>query len=100
MGNGPVLYFQGTAQFANGLGSVLGDGLRCAGGSVLRLEIVVNSGGNSHYPRVGDPSISVKGLCTPGIVRTYQGWYRDSLMSFCTPETYNLTNGVALAWRP
>jgi hypothetical protein len=99
MGNGPILYFQGTSQFAGGFGSVLGDGLRCVGGSVVRLEIVVNSGGLSQYPRAGDPAISVKGMCVPGVVRMYQGWYRDSA-SFCTPETYNLTNGVTLSWRP
>jgi len=99
MNNGPCLYFQGTGQFAAGLGSVLGDGLRCAAGTVIRLEIMTNIGGASQYPRIGDPLVSVKGMCVPGAVRTYQVWYRDA-MSFCTPETYNLTNGIALAWRP
>jgi Tol biopolymer transport system component len=98
-GNGPMLYFQGTAQFANGFGAVLGDGLRCAGGTVIRLAIVQNTGGGSQYPRPGDPPTSVQGAVLPGTTRTYQGWYRDSA-PFCTPETYNLTNGVALAWRP
>src|SRR5205085_11567520 len=32
--NAPALYFQGTSEQNNGHGSVFGDGLRCAGGSI------------------------------------------------------------------
>ncbi len=99
MSNGPCLYFQGTGPFAAGLGTVLGDGLRCAAGTLIRLDIVANVGGASQYPQAGDPIVSVKGVCTPGSVRTYQVWYRDA-QTFCTPDTYNLTNGIGLVWRP
>ncbi len=99
MTNGPGLYFQGTAQFNSGLGAVLGDGLRCTGGTIIRLGIQPHVSGTSQYPGPGEPSVSVKGLCTVGAVRTYQIWYRDAA-SFCAPETYNLSNGLALAWRP
>jgi len=98
MKDGPCLYFQGTATLNLGLGSVLGDGLRCAAGSVIRLGIRVNVAGSSRYPGVGDLPVSVKGACMPGDVRSYQVWYRDA-QTFCTPETYNLTNGLAFAWQ-
>jgi len=29
----------------------------------------------------------------------HQAWYHDSV-SFCTPNTFNLTNGVTIAWLP
>ncbi len=99
MTNGPGLYFQGTAQFAGGFGAVLGDGLRCAGGTLIRLGIQPHAAGSSYYPGAGDPAVSVKGACAVGNVRTYQVWYRDAA-TFCAPETYSLSNGLALAWRP
>src|SRR5690606_34427 len=45
----PGLYFQGTTRVNSGLGIVFGDGLRCAGGAVTRLGIVLAdaSGGSS-----------------------------------------------------
>ncbi|MBL8858201.1 MAG: DNRLRE domain-containing protein [Planctomycetes bacterium] len=95
---GGVLYFQGSAPMVAGAGLVFGDGLLCAGGTILRLGVKINSGGASQWPEVGDPSISVKGLVTtPGSIRHYQGWYRDSAV-FCNPETFNLTNGLTVTW--
>jgi hypothetical protein len=38
-----------------------GDGLRCAGGNVLRLKIVNSLSGTSHYPGSGDAPVSVVG---------------------------------------
>ncbi len=99
MRNGPCLYIQGSAAFNSGFGAVFGDGLRCAAGAVIRLGILVNVAGNSQYPGPSDQPVSIKGACAPGDVRTYQIWYRDA-QPFCAPETYNLTNGVAFAWRP
>jgi hypothetical protein len=29
---------------------------------------------------------------------TYQGWYRDSAVSFCTANTFNLTSGLFIVW--
>src|SRR5439155_26321822 len=68
MTNGPCLYFQGTAQYNGGQGAVFGDGLRCAGGTTIRLGIESNVGGASQYPSAGDPLVSVKGMCMPGDV--------------------------------
>jgi len=93
-----ALFFQGTAQQNAGLGSMFGDGLRCVGGAVIRLGTKTASGGVASYPTVGDASISVRGLVPPaGGVRYYQAWYRNAA-AFCTVSTFNLTNGVQIAW--
>jgi hypothetical protein len=99
MPNSSALYFQGTTQTAGGAGSVFGDGLRCAGGSVVRLGAKLNAAGSSQYPSPGDPSVSVRGGCSAGDFRTYQVWYRNAA-AFCTPSTFNVTNGVMLTWVP
>ncbi|MEY2807152.1 MAG: hypothetical protein RIR65_1569 [Planctomycetota bacterium] len=97
MPNSSALYFQGTTQLSSGAGSVFGDGLRCAGGSVIRLGTRVNASGASQYPQSGDASVSVRGgVATPG-TRTYQVWYRNAA-AFCTSDTFNLTNGWQLTW--
>ncbi len=100
MANSSVLYFQGTGQQNGGLGSVFGDGLRCASGSVIRLGTKINSAGASHYPGASDPSISVRGLLpAAGGTRQYQAWYRNAA-TFCTASTFNLTNGLRVVWIP
>jgi len=99
MPNSSALYFQGTTQQTGGAGAVFGDGLRCAGGTVIRLATKTNAAGASQYPDAGDPSVSVKGLDAVGDVRTYQVWYRNAA-AFCTVSTFNLTNGWTLTWLP
>ncbi len=98
MGNSSALYFQGTTQVGGGAGGVFGDGLRCAGGSVIRLGTETNSGGASQYPTGANPSVSVRGgITAAGTVRYYQCWYRNAAV-FCTSSTYNLTNGLTVTW--
>ncbi|MCY2961535.1 MAG: hypothetical protein NTY35_15335 [Planctomycetota bacterium] len=94
MPNSSALYFQGTTQLA----VPFGDGLRCAGGSVVRLATKSNVSGASRYPSPGDPAVSVRGNVPPGSTRTYQVWYRNPA-PFCTVSTFNLTNGLSLAWQ-
>ncbi|MCY2959287.1 MAG: hypothetical protein NTY35_03900 [Planctomycetota bacterium] len=93
-----TLYFQGTAQQSAGLGAVFGDGLRCVSGGVIRLGTKFASGGTSSYPGVGDPSVSARGLIPlGGGTRHYQAWYRNAA-AFCTPSTFNLSNGLQIDW--
>ncbi|MBL8863233.1 MAG: hypothetical protein JNK02_14650 [Planctomycetes bacterium] len=100
MPNSSCLYFQGSSQLGGGLGVVFGDGLRCAGGTIVRLGTRSNVAGASQYPVAGDPPVSVRGLITSaGSVRTYQVWYRNAA-SFCTPATFNLSNGFEVTWQP
>jgi hypothetical protein len=99
MPDASALYFQGSAQLGGGMGIGFGDGLRCVGGSIVRLRTVQNASGKSQYPEASDPSVSVRGMIAPGDVRAYQVWYRNAA-SFCTSATYNLSNGVSIAWAP
>ncbi|MCY2961189.1 MAG: hypothetical protein NTY35_13595 [Planctomycetota bacterium] len=99
MPNNSALYFQGTAQQSSGNGAVFGDGLRCASGTIIRLATKPNVGGSSQYPTGPEFSVSFRGQCTPGAVRSYQIWYRNAA-AFCTPSTFNLTNGLQITWLP
>lgn len=97
MTNSTVLYVQGSQAQSGGVGNVFGDGLRCAGGNIVRLKTTVNVSGNSSYPQPGDTSVSVRGGCVAGDVRTYQTWYRNGA-TFCTDATFNLSNGLTITW--
>jgi hypothetical protein len=99
MPDSSALYFQGTTRVDASLGSVFGDGLRCAGGAVIRLGTKTNASGASQYPAPGDASVSVRGAVAAGDVRTYQVWYRNAA-TFCTADTFNLSNGYEAAWAP
>jgi len=99
MPNSSALYFQGSTRQNSGLGNVFGDGLRCAGGAIIRLATKTNIGGSSAYPGGGDPSVSVRGSVSAPGTRTYQVWYRNAA-AFCTASTFNLSNGVELTWAP
>jgi hypothetical protein len=97
MPSSTCLYFQGTTQPA----ALFGDGIKCVGGTTIRLGVKTNVGGTSSFPGLGDPKISVKGAIPPaGGTRFYEVWYRDSLLTFCTPATFNFTNGFAVVWTP
>ncbi len=99
--NSSCLYFQGSAKQASGLGAAFGDGLRCAGGTVIRLGTKTNnSSGTSTYPGLLDQSVSVKGnLGIFGGTRYYQCWYRNAAV-YCTSSTFNVSNGYQVDWRP
>jgi hypothetical protein len=76
--------------------------LLCVNVSVIRLGIRTGSNGmlSLGYSVPGDPRISLAGqVPAGGAVRYYQFWYRDSA-AYCTPGTFNLTNGVAVSWGP
>ncbi len=92
-----ALYYQGTAQVNGGQGAEFGDGLRCVGGSIIRLGTQTNSAGRSRYPEPGDAPISVRGANSTGQTRTYQVWYRNAA-AYCTPSTSNQTNGLQIIW--
>lgn len=96
------LLFQGTAQQAAGQGSPFGDGLLCVNGTITRLIVRLAATGSLDYGRAvsGDPALSTLGnVPVGGATLHYQVWYRDSA-AFCTAFTYNLTNGVSVAWQP
>ncbi len=96
-----ALYFQGTVALNAQQGVLFGDGLRCVGGSVIRLGSRTNSGGASGYgAQLGDVPISIRGaIPSGGGTFYYQAWYRNAA-AFCTASTFNLTNAMAATWRP
>jgi len=99
MTDAAVLYFQGTSTVNGGAGATFGDGLRCVGGSIVRLAIKSNVGGSSLYPESGDPSLHLRGAVTAPGERFYQAWYRNAA-AFCTAQPFNLTNAVKVVWTP
>jgi hypothetical protein len=81
-------------------GVVFGDGLRCIGGSLLRIATRPVVGGTASYPAPGDVPLSIKGLIPAGGATVgYQAHYRDSA-DHCTPATFNLSNGYRVLWIP
>jgi hypothetical protein len=93
----PSLFFQGTARQTPAL--AFGDGLRCVAGTLTRIATRAASGGAVQYPLAGDASISVRGSVNGPGTRYSQVWYRNAA-TFCTPATFNLTNGWEVRWTP
>ena len=92
---GPGLYFQGNNAINSGNGNPFGDGLRCVGGSIVRLQVRFSSGGASQTTI----SIATMGGVSAGDTKRYQYWYRDAGSSPCN-SLFNLTNGYELTWTP
>lgn len=92
---GPGLYFQGDNMTNSGNGVPFGDGLRCAGGNVIRIEIRLSTSGLS---RTTVP-IAITGEVSAGDTKHYQLWYRDVVGSPCGTG-FNLSNGYAVLWMP
>jgi hypothetical protein len=83
-----------------------GDGIRCAGGNLLRLYVKTAGSGMAAAPQTGDPSISQRSAnlgfpIPPGSVRYFQTYYRDGLQSFCPPpngSSFNVANALRVIW--
>lgn len=91
----PGLFFQGDVRTNGGAGSVFGDGLRCAGTNVVRLETTIPAGGATST----SVSISEVASLQAGDIQRYQYWYRDPNLSPCG-NGFNLTNGLEIVWEP
>ena len=90
----PGLYFQGNNAINGGAGVAFGDGLRCAGGGVIRLQVRFADGTGSSATSI---DIAAKGGVAPGDLKRYQIWYRDPNSSLCGAG-FNLSNGMELTW--
>ena len=93
---GSGLYFQGNNAVNGGDGNPFGDGLRCAGGSVRRIEVTFANTGNDLTTSTS-VSIATQGDVSVGQTRHYQYWYRDSLGSPCS-SGFNLSNAYEVTW--
>jgi hypothetical protein len=95
---------KGNANDANGVAS--SDGIRCAGGQILRFG-GHNAGTNGAeqgvwtYPNsVQTVHVSAATLQPAGQTAYYQLFYRNAAPNFCNASTANLSNGIELNWPP
>ncbi|MBI5364785.1 MAG: PD40 domain-containing protein [Planctomycetes bacterium] len=98
-----VLLFQGAeAEEA----APFGDGLRCVGGLIKRIQARTSAGGFALFPEAGEPSISARSAIVGdpipiGATRHYQAYYRDADPTFCPAGgTANSSQAVAVLWEP
>ncbi len=94
------LYFQADDALNGGDGVPFGDGLRCAGGNLIQLEIRLSNAAGVSWTTI---AIGAAGGVAPGDTRRYQCWYRDN--SGAQPcgvgvNDFNLSNGYEVTWRP
>jgi hypothetical protein len=92
------VFFQGDLALNNGSGYVLGDGLRCAGVNVRRLEVVMTSLAGTVETSVDLTAVHGNPIA-PGDTKCYQLWYRDGAPGPCS-SGFNLTNAIEVTWLP
>jgi len=90
----PGLFLSGTAALGAGNGLAYGDGLLCAGGQIVRLEIVPADGSGAATSTVG--AAATDGT-QGGETRYYQYWHRDPAPGACSGG-FNLSNGLEITW--
>lgn len=100
MPNALCIYFQGSPV----PGTAFGDGIRCVNNPFqVQLKQVINVGGTSFAGGTPGPAISLQGFVNTPLpapcTRAYQCFYRNTA-AFCTPATWNMTNGVMITWVP
>jgi hypothetical protein len=97
--NNQGLIFQAANVASGGQGFVFGDGIKCTAGPFIRIASRQAFAGTIYYPVGNEAPVSVRGnVTTPG-VRYYQAHYRSAHPTFCTPDTFNYTNGVIVNWQ-
>jgi len=91
----PALLFAGQNAINGGNGVPFGDGLRCAGQSVVRLGIdTPGANGDAGW----GPGLGATGGWAAGETRYFQVWYRDP--GGPCGSGFNLTNGVGVTFTP
>ena len=89
-----ALLFAGTESLHSGAGEPFGDGLRCAGASVVRLDVrIPDAIGLATW----GPGLIASAGWSAGETRYLQVWYRDVANSPCN-SAFNLTNGLAVVF--
>ncbi|MCB9914869.1 MAG: hypothetical protein H6828_06920 [Planctomycetes bacterium] len=90
----PGLFFRADNRVNGGQGNVFGDGLRCAGGNVVRLQVVFTDA----LGHAASTAAAGAGLVA-GDLKRYQFWYRNPGTTPCG-SAFNLTNGYEITWAP
>jgi hypothetical protein len=104
LANAFSIFLQGNAQVSGG--APFGDGIRCAGGLLLRIAANNASAGSTSYPHPGEPGIratsgNLGDPIPPGAVRYYQVYYRDTNLGFCPNppgNSWNVSNALRVNW--
>jgi hypothetical protein len=92
----PVLLFAGQNAVNGGDGVAFGDGLRCAGGGVVRLGVTdTDPSGGAAW---GGGLLAGTGFDAGDVLR-FQAWFRDPAGSPCG-SGFNLSNGLQLTLQP
>ncbi len=89
------LYLQGNNATNGGNGTAFGDGLRCAGGGVVRLQIRNSGMTGSSFTTV---NVAAVGGVSAGQTKRYQLWFRDTAGP--CGAGFNFTNGYEITWVP
>ena len=96
------IYLEGSIDLTSTTGPVqFGDGIRCAGGSLIRMGLRNDTDNDSVTtlgPSSGDPQISVLGGVIAGNTYVYQTYYRNPNPAWCAPNTFNVTQAIRIAW--
>ncbi len=96
--NNTGLYFQADNDLSPGV--LWGDGLRCAGGNLKRLQVRFADAAGASFTTVG---ISAKvGNIIAGGTKYYQCWYRTTANPPCGAgvNDFNSSNGYSVTWLP
>lgn len=88
-----VLLFHGSATVAGGSGLVFGDGLRCVGGSVVRMGVQFSDATGAV---TFGPGLAAQNGWSVGQTVYFQGWYRN-VLGPCG-SGFNLTNGLQVTF--
>lgn len=101
---GTTIILQGTT--LNPTGTVFGQGIRCAAGTLKRLYVKTASGGSVTAPEISDQTISQRSAALgdtifPGTDRAYLAYYRDPVVLGGCPasSTFNATNTGTITWQ-
>jgi hypothetical protein len=103
--SGPGMFFQAAGLAGSPI--TFGDGMLCTATGTISMGVVFPTGGTASYPGglTPNPIHAAGAPISAGNTEHYQCWYRDAGqsspgVSFCTPATYNLSNGISLVWGP
>ena len=93
------LYFQADDPVGGGDGVQFGDGLRCADGRVVNLQVRLSDAAGTSHTTI---EIGAAGLVAPGDTRRYQCCYRTIRKPPCGLGVwdFNLSNGYEITWLP
>jgi hypothetical protein len=95
----PGLFFQGNNTIGGGTGATFGDGIRCCGQNVVRIQVVVPPTPQPSTAQMTETATTngPAGTINPGDKKCYQYWYRDPGLSPCGTN-FNLSNAVSTTW--